>query len=177
MKIFCCFSLPSGSCQASKRSDSVGGFPGSAYSVLLRFLMSRSHEAPSNAVFWIGSFRQCGIQGWNHQPNALGPLVSRIFHVLTTQLLRPVIPPLLVVQHILLEQERPRSRPQLSEISVVVQKFIDFLQVDVLQPLEHIEFQTTTVKDCIRQTSVVSTWQPHSLQQVFQSNSSSIKCS
>ena len=44
-----CCSLPSGSCQASKRSDSVGGFPRSAYSVLLRFRRSRSHEAPSKA--------------------------------------------------------------------------------------------------------------------------------
>ena len=33
----------------SKRSDSVGGFPSSAYSVLLRFRRSRSHEARGNA--------------------------------------------------------------------------------------------------------------------------------
>ena len=49
---------------------------------------------------------------------------------------------------------------QLSEIAVVVQNLIDFLQVLILPLHGHKEFRTTTVTDCIRQTSVVSLWQP-----------------
>ena len=58
---------------------------------------------------------------------------------------------------------------QLSEIAVVVQNLIDFLQVPVLPLHGHIEFQTTTVTDCIRQTSVVSLWQPHNVRRARQS--------
>ena len=39
---------------------------------------------------------------------------------------------------------------QLSEIAVVVQSLIDFLQVLVFALHGHIEFRTTTVTDCIR---------------------------
>ena len=52
---------------------------------------------------------------------------------------------------------------QLSEIAVVVQNLIDFLQVLVLPLHWHIEFRTTTVTDCVRQTSVVSLWQSHNV--------------
>ena len=48
---YCCCALSSGSCQTSKRSDSVGGFLRSTYSVLLRFLRSRSQETSDNVVF------------------------------------------------------------------------------------------------------------------------------
>ena len=141
------------------------------------------------------------------------PLESRILYGLTTQLLRLVTPPLLVVQLRTLLQDQgepsfhqghdldrhrhhfcsfenisptvqllafsarvishtgPYARSserrhelklfgQLSDTPVVVQNLIDFVQIHVLQLLKHIEFQTTIVTDCIRQTSVVSTWQP-----------------
>ena len=52
---------------------------------------------------------------------------------------------------------------QLSEVAVVVQNLIDCLQVLVLPLHGHIEFQITPVTDCIRQRSVVSLWQPHSV--------------
>ena len=52
---------------------------------------------------------------------------------------------------------------QLSEIAVVVRNLIDFLQVPVLPLHEHIEFQTTTVTDCIRQISVVSRLGSHAV--------------
>ena len=66
------------------------------------------------------------------------------------------------------ERHEQKLFGQLSEIPIVVQHLTDLLQVHVLQPLEHIEFQTTTVMDCISQKSVVSTWQPHSVQRARQ---------
>ena len=102
-------SLPSGSCQASKRSDSVGGFPRTACT---QFSSDFSgHEAVMHQVTqhldWQLQTRWYPVA--NQPPNAPGPLLSKILHGLTTQLLRLVTPPLLVVQlpTLLQDQEQP----------------------------------------------------------------------
>ena len=218
---YCCCSLPSGSCQASKRSDSAGGFPRSAYSVLLRFRRSRSHEAPGNAESGLATSNnevssdeqatKCSRAALIKEPpcashttaatcdsNSVGCQTAStlagprrtIFeprprsrppptHLCSFGSISPTVQPLDFSVHVI-SHTGPYARSserwheqrlfgQLSEIAVVVQNLIDFLQVLVLLLHGHIGFRTTTVTDCIRQTSVVSLWQPHSVRRARRS--------
>ena len=75
-----------------------GGFPRSAYSVLLRFRRSRNHEAPGNA--------ESGLANSINPPSAPELLLSKKLHGPAKQLLRLVTPPPLDVQLQVLLQDQ-----------------------------------------------------------------------
>ena len=91
------------------RDHSVGGFPRSAHSVLLRFRRSRSHEAPSNAESGLATSNN---EVSSDEQSTIAPelLLSKNLHVSATHLLRLVTPPPLAVQlQVLLKEQKEPS--------------------------------------------------------------------